>query len=174
MLASVISGSLFYYQSNMILKEKIAEIFTCFNEQFITRNKAEIFFSMLTLALFYIILMLLSSTSIIGSLFVYSINFIKISALSIVVTHIYFVYGLRGLEYSLLVILPGKLFLLLSYLIITDACIEITKNIRSVSLKHKSDVKNISVRVVTGVILSTLHVITDYTVLTLFSGLFEF
>lgn len=174
MLSAMISGSVFYFMSDIGLKDKIGEVFVHFNEQYMAKSKPEIFLGLLMWALLYLITMLLCSTSVIGTPFVYLINFIRISALSILISHMYWSYGLRGFEYSLLVLLPGKLFLLLSYLIITDVCIDITKNIRSVSEKYRSDVKNIFMRVIIGIIMTLLQIITDYSVLTLFSGLFEF
>ncbi len=174
MLIAVISGPIFYFFAQYGLKEKFSVVFLSFSGLNIETSKPDIFTGLLVWTFIYLIIMLLCSTSVIGAPLVYLITFLRITSLSTLISYIYSEFGLKGIEYCLIVLLPGKFFLLLSYLIMTDACIEISRNIKAKSIKGQPDSGNISVKIVTAMVFSLLQIVTDYFAIILFSGLFDF
>ncbi len=137
-------------------------------------NKPEIFSGLLLSSFVCYAVIALFSTSIIGAPLIYAVIFFKIAGLSTVLFAIYSEFGLSGIEYSLLVLLPGKYFMILSLLILADSssqlCNVIVKDIQSKPEK----IKNYIMILVFSAVILLISVIIDYFTLTTFAGLFDF
>lgn len=108
----------------LLHKDKTHTIFNeCFREyiQFIKeKSKPEVFAGLLTGNLFYFILVLFFTFNLLGKPFIYIISGLKISGLSAIVAYLYYSYQIKGIEYTLLVLLPGKLLLIFAIILMIN------------------------------------------------------
>lgn len=174
MLSAIIFGALFYNFAATDFKDTLTSLFQCYSDIISEKNKTEILAVILLPSVLFTVVMLLCSSSVIGMPFIYAIDFIRVSSLTILISHICSLYALNGIEYCIIVLLPGKSFMLLSYMIITDASSDIIKSIRRHSGNSRIDIQNMFFRISAGVVLTFLHIVTDYLTVTIFSGLFDF
>lgn len=103
------------------LKEKSAgTVNLSFNEyiQFIkTESKPVVFMGLLSGNISFFVLIIFLSSNLFGKPLIYILCALKISALSFVVTYLYNTFQIKGIEYALLVLLPGKLLLILAIIL---------------------------------------------------------
>lgn len=171
---STVFGVLFYKLCNSLFDEELNSLFNNYTNIFINKSKPEILSGLLLGNAVYFILMLLFSTSVIGSAFIYSVSALKITGLGVVVAYLYGQFGLKGIEYCALVIFPGKFFMILSMIILIDSCIYICKNIRKKQAEYTDILKNQIIRVMLVLMFMALSLVLDYITLTVFSDLFQF
>lgn len=175
MISAVISALMLYESNDGIsIYNRIADIFVEYIQFTKNISKPDIFSSLLISAFVSYIAVVLVSTSIIGRPFVYFVVFFKIIGLSAVLFTLYSEFGLNGMEYSLLVMLPGKYLMILSMLILADSSSRICK-ILMIDVQSKSDKikKYIIILIITALIM-LISAVIDYFTLIAFAELFDF
>lgn len=175
MLSAVISGMIFYkFNGADSICLRINEIFNEYMLFVKNNSKPDVFSGLLLSAFVFYIALTLLSTSIIGKPLIYLAVFFKISGLSTLLFTLYSQIGLKGIEYSLLIMLPGKYLMILSLFILADSssqlCNIIMDNIQGRSDKIK---KHIIILIITAIIM-IISVVFDYFTLIAFAGLFNF
>lgn len=174
MILGIIFGAVFYNFAHSELKNNLEIAFRSFNDDFINKSKPEILSGLLLTALVYIVLVFLFSTSVIGAPFIYSLTFFKLLGLGTLVSYIYSSYGLKGVEYCILILLPGKFFMILGSLILTDSSVYFSRSIRKISDNNKAELKKQFAIFIIVLIIFTVSVAVDYFTLIFFSDLFSF
>lgn len=174
LVVAVVAGVLFYSLFNELLNENLCASFTAFSELVAEKSKPEIFSGLLLSIFIYLLLVFLFSTSVIGAPFIYILSFLKLMGLGAVVAYIYSAFGLKGIEYCLLVLLPGKFFLILAIMILTDSAVHLSRSIRLKDSDNVIEYKIIFARFILVFIIATLSVLIDYATCIFFSSLFDF
>ncbi len=118
--SAIITGTLSYINFEESFIDEIQRSFEVFSVEFISKTKFEIFSGVLLSHLPYIILMIVFGTSVFGSIFAVALSFIKGTGLGMLGAYIYSSFGLKGIEYAILVFFPGKFLLLLSMLFLLN------------------------------------------------------
>ena len=141
---------------------------------FIKNNsKPEVFTGLLLSAFVCYLSVALFSTSIIGAPLIYITVFFKVTGLGTLLFSLYSEYGLSGIEYSVLVLLPGKYLMLLSLLLLSDSSSRLCTSIAG-DIKGKSEeIKKYIIILVFTALLMLISVIIDYFAVTVFAGLFD-
>ncbi len=177
LLFGLIAGVAVYYFCDELISDTLPKYFLSFSTEFNYKSKPEILSGLAVYNLIYFFALLVLSTSALGAPIILFISFIKSAGLTLVVSHIYAVYALKGIEYCLLVFLPGKAVLLFAMLLYTQLCCKTSTKIASVIRGNYSDDKNIKpyiARVIIVILLFMFSTLMDFLTIISFSSLFAF
>lgn len=171
---SIISGVIFYTFCNELFDAELSILFNNYTETFINKSKPEILSGLLLGNIIYFLLMILFSTSVIGAPFIYFVSALKVMGIGTIIAYIYSAFGLKGIEYSILIIFPGKFFLILSMIILIDSSVYMCTNIRKNQKENAVDLKKQVIRVVFVLLFMLVSSVIDFITLSVFSDLFQF
>ncbi len=175
--SGIVTGSLIYIVSKTQVSTELWELFTSFCMDFSNKNKPEIISGLVMQNLAYYSLMLIFAVSAFGTPAVFFLSFIKTLGLGMLTTYIYDTFALKGIEYCLLVLLPGKIILLFAMVLLTQNCYIMSLDIYR-SLRNKSDraveFKKFSLRALLILILILVSSLIDFILVISFSSLFDF
>ncbi len=175
LIAAVISGVAVYIIFNDSLRESINSVFINHNEYLKKNNGKDILISLILSSAIYIVILLVFSTNVLGMPYIYTLSFLKIQAIAVIISHLYLNYGINGIEYSIIVFLPGKALLIVTTLILIDFSDNVIGRIRERDNSINSfDIKKISVLLIIVLLLAALSVMLDYLSLRFLSDLFSF
>ncbi len=136
-LLGICLGSLLINKSTPLILDYAQ---TSFNELFFKKiNDINFFKSMLSsfvLSLIYLILIFLGGTSFSGILFCPSVFFLKSASLGIITGYVYSSYGLKGIAFNALVLIPCNLILFLGLLLATKESVVFSYNLASVAMPN--------------------------------------
>ena len=173
----IISGTVFYIYSEPHIAEEIGNSFAAFCTGFTQKTKAEVFTGLLLGHLPYVIFMLILGKSSIGYIVIPLISYVKIMGIGFLNSYLYAVFGLKGVEYSLLIFLPGKFLMLFSVIFLMQCCIKNSVGIKSY-IKGETEAENnstiYSVRIMIAVIILISSSLIDCILTVSFSSLFSF
>lgn len=176
-IAGLLSGSILYILSKENLSGSLFDYFISFSVDFSDKNKPEIFSGLLLQNLIYFVSMLLFGTSVIGTPAVFIITFIKSAGLGLLTAYIYGSFALKGIEYCLLVLFPGKYFLIFAMLLLTQNCycvsLGILQNLRNAN-NRGADFRKFTVRSLLILIILIISATVDFIAVISFSSLFNF
>ncbi len=173
----IITGTLFYTISEDYLAGEIWESFVKFNIDFTAKTKTEVLSGLIMGHLPYVFMMILFGTSAVGIYFIAPLAFIKSSGLGLIVAYLYSSFGLKGVEYALIIFLPGKFFVILSMLLLMHTSINYSAHIRGLirgdSVKENSSTLYMF-KVLTAVLMFILSAFVECFLIISFSSLFSF
>ncbi len=174
---ALLSGTVLFVLSDKSLTEEISNSFFGFYSDFSSKSKAEIFTGILSAHIPYVILMIIFGKSSVGYTVIPVLSFTKIIGIGFLNTYLYSAFGLKGVEYSLLVFIPGKFLMLFSVIFLMQCCMENSLNMKNI-VKGESRTENISgfygARITVAVIILTLSSLIDCILTVSFSSLFSF
>ncbi len=175
--SALITGTVLYIYCEDYLTGEIWNSFTGFAVDFTAKTKTEVFSGLLLSHLPYIVLMLVFGTSSVGSVFAAGLSFIKAAGLGVLTAYLYSYFGLKGVEYSMLIFLPGKFIMLFSMLFMTNVCISNSLHISKLTkgeCKAENSSNIFAVKIATAVLLFVLSSLIDCALAVSFSSLFSF
>jgi hypothetical protein len=176
-VAGLVAGSVIYLLCSEDFTNNLFDYLISFATDFSNKNKPEILSGLVLQNLIYYIAMLIFGTSVIGTPAVLFISFIKAVGLSFLTTYIYGVFALKGIEYCLLVVFPGKFFLLFAMVLLTQNCYctstEIIKSLRG-NDSRGVNFKKFSVRSLLILLILLIASTIDFLMIISFSSLFDF
>lgn len=170
-------GAVIYILSEDYLTGEIWNYFIKFTTDFSSKTNIEILSGMILSHIPYITLVVIFGTSAVGTSMIILISFFKTMGLSVVSSYIYSTYGLKGIEYSVMVFFPGKFVLLLSMLLLMYICINSSMSIkRTLAGELQSDYSfsEYLLKVSIGVVFFLLSSVIDFLAVICFSSLFSF
>ncbi len=156
---------------------EILSLFVSFNTQLADKSKIEIFSGIALSGLLYFGLMFLFGGNIFGKELLLFVTAIKASGITAVITFLYSQYALKGLEYCLLVFMPGKIILIFAMLFLTKSCYDFSKKLRkgfAQAEENKTAVRLFSLKAVISLFILMLSWTADFLCILVFSGLFDF
>lgn len=177
LIAGIISGAVLYLISKDSIVSELWEYFINFSTDFSNKNKPEIFSGLVLQNLAYYILMLVFAVCAFGTPVVFFLSFIKSTGLGMLTAYIFDSFALEGMEYCLLVLLPGKFILIFAMILLTQNCyltsLDVNKSLRN--LKDGGvDFRKFSLRSLLLLIILLLSAAVDFAAVTTFSSLFSF
>ena len=176
-VSGIIVGTIIYLLSKDDLASRLLDYFISFSMDFTHKNKSEILSGLIFENLIYFILMLIFGTSVIGTPAVFAVSFIKSAGLSLLTAYIYDSFALKGIEYCLLVLFPGKYFLIFAMLLLTQNCyymsIGILKCVKNADGRGVN-FKKFSARSILILAFLILSAVIDFITIISFSSLFNF
>ena len=172
----IIAGTVVFIFSKDTAVDSLCDYFLAFTSDFTNKNKPEIISGLILSNIPYFIMMLILGTSVIGVPGIAVLTFAKSMGIGLLVTYIYDSFALKGIEYCLLVLLPGKILLVFAMILLTQSCYVTSGNIRT-SLYDKETAEPLhkfAVRSLVILLLFLASSVVDYFTLTGFSSLFKF
>lgn len=174
---ALISGTTIYMLCENYLSSEIYESFNVFNTEFSLKTKTEIFTGLFISNLTFVIVTVILGSSSAGYLLILITGYIRIIGIGVVNTFLYSSFGLKGLEYSLLIFSPGKFLMLFSVILLMQTCIDNSLKIKSV-LKGESRTESqrtyYILRIAIAVIIMLLSSLVDCVLAAGFTNLFSF
>lgn len=175
-VAGLVAGSVIYLLCSEDFTNNLFDYLISFATDFSNKNKPEIYSGLVLQNLIYYILMLIFGTSVIGTPAVFLISFIKTIGLSFLTTYLYDTFALKGIEYCLLIIFPGKFFLIFAMVLLTQNCYCTSTDImKSMKIKDSRGVnfKKFTARSLLILLILIASSIIDFIMIISFSSLFE-
>ena len=173
----IVLGSILYSAGKVAEDSTLIDYFISFAMDFSNKNKPEILSGIILSHIPYFIMMLIFGTSVIGTPAVVLLTCIKSMGLGLLTTYIYSAFSLKGIEYCLLVLFPGKFILIFAMILLTQSCLVNSESIRN-SLKNKEgrvvSYDKFALRSLLILILIILSALTDFVTIISFSQLFDF
>lgn len=173
----IIIGSLTISVSDESIIAKLMDYFISFATDFTNKNKPKILSGIMLSNLPYLISMLILGTSVFGTPAVVLLTAGKSVGMGLLTTYIYSAYSLKGIEYCLLVFLPGKIVMIFAMILLTQNCILTSMSIWQSTKTQGSGVVAIDkfmLRSVFIVSLFLLSALIDFLAIISFSQLFDF
>ncbi len=174
---SISFGVIIYILSDSTSIDLLVDHFVRFAENTKRSSKIDLLINLLSNNIPYIFLMLVLGTSIIGSPLILIISLVKCMGISFLNSMIITHFGLKGVEYILLVQLPGKFIYLFSVLLIMNVCTESSLKIKQASLgdqKESLQLKKYFIKILTVAAFFVLSSLIDFIGISVFSSLFNF
>ena len=175
-LLGIIIGSIIFILTSDSITNSLFEYFLNFSMDFSNKNKPEIFSGIILSHIPYYIMMLILSTSVIGTPGVITLTFIKSMGLGLITSYIYSEFALKGIEYCLLILFPGKFILIFAMILLTQNCYLSSKTIQESINKEGRIVplKNFTLRSLFIFLLIIISSVVDFLTLISFSSLSNF
>lgn len=176
-LTGLISGSLVYVLVIHKNNNPIIDMFITFNTEFVEKSDIEVFLGIAISVLIYYIALFISGSSFLGRTICIVATIFKSAGISAMISYLYTVYGLIGLEYVLLVFFPGKLILIPAAVLMTKCSFDMSHTVKS-GLNEKGSVPSIvKIYYLKSLIFLLIFIISatvDLFTLKIFSNLFDF
>ena len=173
----IIFGAIIYILSKDNLNSSLVEYFINFSTDFSNKNKPEILSGIILSHIPYFIMMIIFGTSVVGTPAVILLTNIKSMGIGLLTTYIYSSFSLKGIEYCLLVMFPGKFILIFAMILLTQSCF-VTSNDIIQRLKNKEgrvvSLEKFAVRSILIFGLIILSALIDFLANISFSSLFNF
>lgn len=170
----LVSGVIIFHLSRESISAEVRTMFLNFNNTFVKLPHSEIFAGIMSEGLLYFIVMYILGGSIFGKYLCPVLSAVKIAGISIVTSFLYASFGLKGFEYALLVVFPGKVIFLFAVLIMTKICIAYS---RGVLCCDKSDfsfsLKSYCIKSSAVFVIFIFSWIVDFLCIIIFSDLFN-
>lgn len=172
-VVGLISGAVITAFSSASLKSEIEKLFISFFTDFTDKSSLEIFSGIVLDGLIYFIALFISGSNIFGKEMTVILTALKSCGITAIIYVLYADYGLKGLEYVLLVFMPGKVILLFAMLFMTKFSYEFSTDLRSTNEKNPATDVYIVKSVIT-LIFMLISWLIDFFAIVLFSSLFTF
>ncbi len=174
---ALISGTVLYALTDGSYSNEIWDFFKAFSFDFSSKSKVEVFSGIIISHLPYIILMIIFGSSSIGYNFIALISFVKVAGIGMLSTYLYSSFGLKGIEYAVLIFFPGKFIMIFSILFLMHSCINNSLHIRKLTRGEYGTEKSnniYTVKVASAVLLFLISSFIDCILSVSFSSLFVF
>lgn len=175
--AGILTGSLVYFVTYNEDINSLCEYFLTFITDFSKKNKPEIFSGLILSDLPYLVMMLILGTSVIGTPGILALTYIKSIGIGLLITYIYDSFALKGLEFSLLVLMPGIFVLIFAMILLTQSCFVNSQNINKALNNKENGVLPHQKFFIRSLIIISIFIfssVLDCVTLTGFSSLFDF
>lgn len=173
----IICGTIIFLLSDNSITETLFEYFISFTTDFSNKNKPEILSGLILSHIPYFIATIVLGLSVVGVYLIPIITFIKSIGIGLLITYIYQAFTLKGIEYCLLVLFPGKFFLIFAMILLTQNCLITSNNIRLSAKGSKGRVvepDKFILRTIFIVFIILASVAIDFITIICFSSLFDF
>ena len=176
-LIGLISGAIIICFSPTTLKAETADLFVSFFTDFTDKNKLEIFSGLALEGLIYFGALFVAGSNIFGKEMTLFITALKASGITAIISVLYSDYTLKGLEYTLLVFLPGKVILFFAMLFMTKFCFEFARDLRKGkgNIKETKSITNVYIaKSLIALLFMLISWLIDFFTIIIFSSLFDF
>lgn len=176
-LSGLLGGSLIYALYIFNNDNHIVDIFITFNTDFIGKSDIEVFSGIALSILVYFIALFISGSSIFGRTMCIVTTLLKFAGIGALISYLYTYYGLKGLEYVLLIFFPGKIFLIFAAVLMTKSGFDMSSAIKNGSVEKESAgsvMKIYYLKSLMFLLLFILSAAVDFFTIKIFSGLFDF
>ncbi len=173
----VMVGTVIYSVTKDGLINDLCDYYLFYVTDFSNKNKPEILSGIILSNIPYLIMMLIFGTSVVGIPGVVALTFTKSMGIGLLVTYIYEAFALKGIEYCLLVLLPGKFIMIFAMILLTQSCYVNSLSIRKCMNNSEDRVVSLhkfALRSFVIVMLFIFSSVVDFLTLKGFSTLFDF
>ena len=173
----IIAGAVVFIFSQDNIVNTLVEYFISFAMDFSNKNKPEILSGIILSHIPYFLTMLILGTSVVGTPGVMILTAMKSMGIGMLTTYIYSAFSLKGIEYCLLVLFPGKFILIFAMILLTQSCYITSRSIKeSIKTKENRGVhfEKFALRSIFIAFLIILSAIVDFVTIISFSSLFDF
>lgn len=174
---SIIVGAIIYSIVRSDVTDTLCEYFLRFTTDFTNKNKPEIISGLFLSNIPYLILMFIFGTSYIGVPAVFLLSAVKSIGLGMLTTFIYDTYSLKGVEYCLLVLFPGKFIFIFAMILLTQNCCINSMNVKQMIREKKDGVVQSDKYILRYILLLIAFMLSsavDFLTIKVFSTLFNF
>ena len=175
--SGIVIGTLLYIFDFENLTRDLCEYFINFTMDFSHKSKPEIFSGLLIPDLIYLIAMVTLGTCAFGKHSVVCISLVNSMGLGMLTSYIYDNFALKGIEYCLMVLLPGKFLFVLSMILLTQNSVITSKQIKESAYglgDRVVDFRKYIIRILVIMVIILLSASVDFLALISFSSLFDF
>lgn len=170
----LLSGVFVFVLSQQTVSIELNHLLSDFNKLSLSESHSEIFTRILLNGLSYFIIMYMLGGSIFGKYLCPVLSIIKMMGISLITSHLYCCYGLKGFEYALLVFFPGKFILLFAILYLTKICIDNSRGVLCCERNNFSaELKAYCIKSAAVFLIFLLSWIIDFLCSIIFSELFS-
>ena len=173
----IISGTIIFLVSDDTVAETLFEYFISFTTDFTNKNKPEILSGLILSHIPYFVVMEILGVSVVGIYLIPMITFIKSVGIGMLVTYIYQMFTLKGIEYCLLVLFPGKFILIFAMILLAQNCLITSDNIRLSAHGNKDRVVELNKYILRTIFIAMIIIVSsiiDFITIISFSSLFDF
>lgn len=175
-MLGITAGVLLFRTNSSYMTGELCKYFIAFSTDFSGKSYMEILSGFLSVNLLYYCIATVMGTSALGEIPVALITFLQAMGIGALTSYLFTGYGIRGFEYFLLVLFPGKVILLIAGLLLSQNCMKSVIQIRS-SLKQAShekyDLKIYIMRSLFILIIVVVSCLVDSITVKLFAPLFN-
>ena len=173
----IIFGAIICILSKDNLNLSLIEYFINFSTDFSNKNKPEILSGIILSHIPYFIMMIIFGTSVVGTPAVILLTNIKSMGIGLLTTYIYSSFSLKGIEYCLLVMFPGKFVLIFAMILLTQNCFVTSNDIRQRLTNKEGRVVSLEKFAIRSILIFGLIILSaliDFFAIISFSSLFNF
>ena len=136
-MLGIMTGVLLFRTNSSYMSGELCKYFLSFSTDFSGKSYIEILSGFLSVNIIFYCIMTVMGTSALGEIPIILMTFLQATGIGSLTSYLFTSYGIRGFEYFLLVLFPGKVVLLIGSLLLTQNCIKSVIQIRQ-GLKQAS------------------------------------
>ena len=176
--SGLICGVLLYAFNKNQISGNLFSLFTSFFTDFSNKSSLEIISGLLLSAIFYWSIMFASGCCLVGMPGTYFFTFVKSMAMSLLLSFIYNEYSLSGIEYTFLVLAPGKITSIFGMLIMCYSCLKMNMALKEAVYNKagecKSEFRKYIIRSAVSLLIFIIAEFINFITIRSFSSLFSF
>ena len=176
MLLGVLIGVLLFRTNSSYMSNELCKYFISFSTDFSGKSYLEILSGFLSVNIIYYCIVMIMGTSALGDAPIVIMTFLQSTGLGALTSYLFTSYGIRGFEYFLLVLFPGKVILMIASLLAAQNVLISVNHIRSClkhNLREEYQLKEYLIRSLFVLAIMTISCLSDSVTIKLFASLFS-
>lgn len=176
MLLGMLTGVLLFRTNSSYMSNELCKYFLSFSTDFSGKNYLEILSGFLSVNIIYYSIVVIMGTSALGDAPIVFMTFLQSTGIGALTSYLFTTYGIRGFEYFLLVLCPGKIILIIASLLAAQNGLKSVIHIRS-CLRHEHreeyHLKDYLIRSFIVLGIMAISCLVDSVTIKLFASLFN-
>lgn len=176
-IIAVISGTIIVFTNYSFFEKTLGSLFLSFFTGYSSKSLYMIILSEICNEALFLLLCIVFGSSAYGKAPIIATVFLKIEGLATIASYILSAYQLKGLEYYLLIYLPGNILIIFTVLFVAVKCLNRSEIIKKIIIKNNSAEYEKLTYVKQFIFASVVIIIsalTDSILIRVFSPLFSF
>ncbi|MGN1444451.1 MAG: stage II sporulation protein M [Acutalibacteraceae bacterium] len=175
-MLGIIIGVFLFRTNSSYMSSELCKYFIAFSTDFSGKSYVEILSGFLSVNIIYFTIVIVMGTSALGDIPILIMTFIQSMGIGALTSYLFTTYGIRGFEYFLLVLFPGKIILIVASLLSAQNSLKSVLQIRA-SLKHalheEYNLKLYLIRSLLVLAVMSVSCLVDSITIKLFASLFS-
>lgn len=176
MLLGIITGVILFRTNSSYMSNELCQYFISFSTDFSGKSYLEILSGFLSVNIIYYGIVVIMGTSALGDAPIIIMTFLQSTGLGALTSYLFTTYGIRGFEYFLLVLFPGKIILLIASLLAAVNGLKSVIHIRNClkhTLREEYHFKLYLIRSLLVLAIMAVSCLVDSVTIKLFASLFS-
>ena len=175
-MLGVVTGVLLFRTNSSYMSSELCKYFIAFSTNFSGKSYLEVLSGFLSVNIIYITIVFVMGTSALGDVPIIIMTFLQSMGIGALTSYLFTTYGIRGFEYFLLVLFPGKIILIVASLLSAQNGLKSVIQIRNCVRHSQREAYSFKLYLIRSLMIFAVMVVSclvDSVTIKLFASLFN-